>query len=91
MAAAADSATNKPTTESTQQPAAPTGYPLKGNLEKLEAKSSITTEEFILSTQKPNPNQSMKESILAPSASKETNIEATPHPPSSDHHKDTRG
>ena len=88
MAAAANSTTNKPTTESTQQPAAPTRYPLKGSLEKLEAKCSITTEEFILSTQKPNPNQSMEESLLAPEACKETNINVTPHAPSSDHHKE---
>ena len=88
MAAAADSTTNKPTTESTQQPAEPTRYPLKGNLEKLEAKCLITTEEFILSTQKPNPNQSMKESLLAPAACKESNIGATPHTPSSDHHNE---
>ena len=88
MAAAADSTTNKPTTESTQQPAAPTLYPLKGNLGKLEAKCLITMEEFILSTQKPNPNQSMKESLLAPAACKETNIHATHHAPSSDHHKE---
>ena len=88
MATAADSTTNKPTIESTQQPAAPTHYPLKGTLEKLEAKRSITTEEFILFTQKPSPNhnQSMKESLLALAACKETDINATPHDPSSDHH-----
>ena len=86
MAAAANSTRNKPTTESTQQPAAPTRYTLKDSLEKLEAKCSIAAEEFIISMQKPNPNQSMKESLLAPAACKETNIDATPHAPSSDHH-----
>ena len=88
MATATDSTTNRPTIEITQQPAAPTRYPPKSSLEKLEAKRLITTEEFILSTQKPIPNQSMKESLLAPAACKETSINATPHVPSSDHHKE---
>ena len=88
MDAAADSTTDNPTTESTQQPAVPTHYPFIGSLDKKEVKRSIKTEEFTLSTQKPKTNQSMKESILSPAASKDNNIDATPQAPSCDQHKE---
>ena len=72
MDAAFDSTMDNPITESTQQPAAPTCYPFKGNLHKMEEST----------------DQSMKGSNSAPAASKDNNIDVTPHAPSCDQHKE---
>ena len=89
MAAAADSTTTKPTKESAQQPSPPILYPIKGRLEKKEAKRPTRKEETTLFTPKPPTAKSMNGNPQPPQAGNEANSEATPLATSfTEQHKD---